>query len=113
LAAVGIYGVLAYLVSQRTQEIGIRLAFGADRSEVVGMVLRQGLALVAVGLVVGLIGAFALTRLMQGLLYGVRPNDPTTFVGVTAVLLVIALIASWLPARRATKVSPIVALRAR
>jgi ABC-type antimicrobial peptide transport system permease subunit len=113
LAAVGIYGVLAYLVSQRTPEIGIRMAFGADRSQVVGMVLRQGFSLVAVGIVAGLIGAFALTRLMQGLLYGVRPNDPITFVAVTALLLFVALMASFLPARRATRVSPIIALRAR
>ena len=106
LAAVGIYGVLAYLVSQRTQEIGIRLAIGADRSQVLGMVLRQGLSLAAVGIVVGLIGAFALTRLMQSLLYEVRPNDPITFVAVAAALLLIALMASFLPARRATRVSP-------
>ena len=113
LAAVGIYGVLAYLVSQRTQEIGIRLAIGADRSQVLGMVLRQGLSLAAVGIVVGLIGAFALTRLMQSLLYGVRPNDPITFVAVAAALLLIALAASFLPARRATRVSPTIALGAR
>ena len=112
LAAVGIYGVLAYLVSQRTQEIGIRLAIGADRSQVLGMVLRQGLSLAAVGIVVGLIGAFALTRLMQSLLYEVRPNDPTTFVAVAAALLLIALVASFLPAWRATRVSPMIALRA-
>ncbi len=111
LAAVGIYGVLAYLVSQRTQEIGIRLAIGADRSQVLGMVLRQGLSLAAVGIVVGLIGAFALTRLMQSLLYEVRPNDPITFVAVAAALLLIALMASFLPARRATRVSPMIALR--
>ena len=113
LAAVGIYGVLAYLVSQRTQEIGIRLAIGADRSQVLGMVLRQGLSLAAVGIVVGLIGAFALTRLMQSLLYEVRPNDPITFVAVAAALLLIALAASFLPARRATRVSPTIALGAR
>ena len=113
LAAVGIYGVLAYLVSQRTQEIGIRLAIGADRSQVLGMVLRQGLSLAAIGIVVGLIGAFALTRLMQSLLYEVRPNDPITFVAVAAALLLVALMASFLPARRATKVSPMIALRGR
>jgi predicted permease len=112
LAAVGIYGVLAYLVSQRTQEIGIRLAMGADLSQVLGMVLRQGLSLASVGIVVGLIGAFALTRLMQSLLYGVRPNDPITFIAVALALLLIALLASFLPARRATRVSPIVAVRA-
>jgi predicted permease len=112
LAAVGIYGVLAYVVSQRTQEIGIRVAIGADRSNVLGMVLRQGLSLAGIGIAVGLMGAFALTRLMQGLLYEIRPNDPLTFVAVAGVLLLIALAASFLPARRATKVSPTIALRA-
>ena len=111
LAAVGIYGVLAYLVSQRTQEIGIRVALGADRSQVLGMVLRQGLSLAAAGIVAGLFGAFALTRLMGSLLYEVRPNDPMTFVAVAAALLLIALLASFLPARRATRVSPMIALR--
>ncbi len=99
-------------MSQRTQEIGIRLAIGADRSQVLGMVLRQGLSLAAIGIVVGLIGAFALTRLMQSLLYEVHPNDPITFVAVAAAVLVIALAASFLPARRATKVSPMSALGA-
>ena len=113
LAAVGIYGVLAYHVSQRTQEIGIRLAIGADRSQVLGMVLRQGLSLAAVGIVVGLAGAFALTRLMANLLYEVRPNDPITFVAVAAALLLVALAASVLPAWRATRVSPTIALGAR
>src|SRR5262245_25124029 len=113
LAAVGLYGVLAYLVAQRTQEIGIRLAIGADRSRILVMVLRQGLSLAAAGLVIGLLGALALTRLMQGLLYGVGPNDPITFVTVAAVLLLVALAASFLPARRATKVSPITALGTR
>ena len=112
LAAVGIYGVLAYVVSQRTQEIGIRLAIGADRSQVLGMVLRQGLLLAGVGIVAGLAGAFALTRVMKGLLYNVRPTDPLTFAAVAAALLLIALLASLLPARRATRVSPISALRA-
>jgi predicted permease len=112
LAAVGIYGVLAYLVSQRAQEIGIRLALGADRSHVLAMVLRQGLALAAVGIVLGLIGAVALTRLMQSLLYNVSPNDPMTFVAVTAAVLLVALMAGFLPAWRAVKVSPMIALRA-
>ena len=112
LAAVGIYGVLAYVVSQRTQEIGIMLAIGADRSRVLGMVLRQGLSLAAVGVAFGLIGAFALTRLMQSLLYQVRPDDPITFVVVASALLLIAAIASLLPARRATRISPMIALRA-
>ena len=113
LAAVGIYGVLAYVVSQRTQEIGIRLALGADRSQVLGMVLRQGITLAAVGIVVGLISAFALTRLMQSMLYEVQPNDPVTFVTVAAALLLIALTASFVPALRATRVSPTMSLRAR
>jgi predicted permease len=112
LAAVGIYGVLAYLVSQRTPEIGIRLALGADRRQVISMVLKHGLSLAAGGIAIGLPAALALTRLMQSVLYGVGPNDPMTFAAVTAVLLLIALIASVLPALRATRVSPIVALRA-
>ncbi len=112
LAAVGISGVLAYLVSRRTQEIGVRLALGAGRSQVLAMVLRQGLSLAAVGIVVGLTGAFVLTRLMESLLYEVRPNDPITFVAVAAAVLLVALVASVLPARRATKVSPVTALRA-
>jgi putative ABC transport system permease protein len=113
LAAVGIYGVVAYHVSQRTQEIGIRLAIGADRAQVLGMVLRQGLSLAGVGIVAGLIGAFVLTRLMASLLYEVGPTDPITFVGVAAALLLVALAASMLPALRATRVSPTIALGAR
>ena len=93
--------------------MGIRLALGANRSQVLGMVFRQGVSLAGVGIVVGLIGAFALTRLMQGLLYGVRPNDPIRFVAVAATLLLIALAASFLPARRATRVSPTTTLGAR
>jgi ABC-type antimicrobial peptide transport system permease subunit len=112
LAAVGIYGVLAYLVSQRTQEIGIRLAIGADRSVVLRMILRQGVALALSGIGVGLIAALGLTRLMQTLLYQVEPVDPITFVAVPLILLVIALTASYVPALRATKVSPVIALRA-
>lgn len=111
LAAVGIYGVLAYLVSQRTQEIGIRLAIGADRSEVLRMILRQGLTLAVAGVAVGLAAALLLTRLMQSLLYEVGPADPVTFVAVPIILLVVSLAASYLPARRATRVSPLIALR--
>jgi putative ABC transport system permease protein len=112
LAAVGIYGVVAYLVSQRTQEIGIRLAMGAERSQVLGMVLRHGLSLATAGIVIGLSGAFALTRLMASQLYQVRASDPFTFAAVAVLLMLIALGASVLPARRATRVSPTVALRA-
>jgi len=111
LAAVGIYGVLAYLVSQRTQEIGIRLAIGADRSEVLRMILRQGLTLALGGVAVGVAAAFLLTRLMQSLLYEVKPADPVTFVAVPVILLLVSFIASYVPALRATKVSPLIALR--
>jgi predicted permease len=111
LAAVGIYGVLAYLVALRTQEIGIRLAIGADRSQVLTMILGQGLKLAAAGIVMGLAAAFLLTRLMQSLLYQVQPSDPLTFVAVPLALLIVSLIASYLPALRATRVSPVIALR--
>jgi putative ABC transport system permease protein len=98
-------------VSQRTHEIGIRLALGADRSQVLRMILRQGITLAAGGVVVGLAAALALTRLMAGLLYQVRASDPLTFTVVPLVLLLVALVASYLPARRATRVSPVIALR--
>ena len=111
LAAVGIYGVLAHVVSQRTPEIGIRLALGADQSQVLGMVLRHGLSLAAAGIAGGLAAAFALTRLMRSMLYAVGPNDPLTFGAVAAALLLIALAASLVPGWRATRVAPVVALR--
>jgi ABC-type antimicrobial peptide transport system permease subunit len=112
LGALGIYGVLAYLVNQRTREIGVRLALGAKPSDVLWMVVGRGLWLAGFGVVIGLVAAVALTRLMQGVLYGVTPTDPLTFVGVAAALLAVAGFASWLPARRATRVDPLVALRA-
>jgi predicted permease len=111
LAAVGIYGVLSYLVARRTHEIGIRLAIGADRTQVMGLVLQQGLTLAAAGIIAGVVAALLLTRLMQSLLYEVGPADPGTFVVVTAALLAVSLLASALPAFRATRVSPLVALR--
>jgi putative ABC transport system permease protein len=111
LAAVGIYGVLAYLVAQRTHEIGIRLAIGADRSQVLAMILKQGLSLSAVGIAAGVAAAFALTRLMQSLLYGVTAADPATFIVVPLALLLVSLVASYIPARRATHVPPTIALR--
>jgi len=111
LATVGIYGVLSYLVSQRTHEIGIRLAIGADRPQVLGMILRQGVTLALGGVVVGLAAAFALTRLMESQLYQVKPSDPVTFAVVPLALLVVAVVASYLPALRATRVSPVRALR--
>jgi putative ABC transport system permease protein len=111
LAAVGIYGVLSYLVARRTHEIGIRLAVGADRMQVLTMVLKQGLTLAGVGIVVGLAAALALTRLMRSLLYQVRPSDPETFVLVSLALVGVAVLAGAVPAYRATRVSPLIALR--
>lgn len=112
LAGVGLYGVLAYDVSQRTREIGIRAAIGATRGQIVAQVLRQGLGKSALGLGVGLAGAFFLTGYMRSLLFDVSPADPMSFIAVPPLLLAIAAIASWLPARRAANVDPIVALRA-
>jgi predicted permease len=111
LAAIGLYGVIAYVVTQRTREFGIRFALGATRRDVLQLVLAHGMKLVAIGLVLGVAGAFSLTHLLTKLLYEIKPNDPLTFVGVSAVLLVVALFASWLPARRAAKVDPMEALR--
>ena len=111
LAAVGIYGVMAYSVAQRTREIGIRVALGAQRGEVVRLLLGQGTRFAAFGVILGLAGAFALTRLMADLLYGVRPTDPLTFAGVAILLAAVSLAACYFPARRAMRVDPIVALR--
>jgi len=112
LAALGIYGVMAYSVSQRTQEIGVRMALGAEPRVVVTMMLRQGLRLVALGLALGFAGAWFSAQLLSSLLYGVSPHDPPTFAAVPALLAAVALVACWLPSRRATRIDPIVALRA-
>jgi putative ABC transport system permease protein len=112
LAALGIYGVIAYAVSQRTREIGVRVALGATRHDVLRLVVGQGMRMAGIGLAVGLVGALAATRLLRGLLFGVAPSDPLTLVTVLVVLGAVALVASYLPARRAARVDPLEALRA-
>jgi len=111
LAAVGIYGVVAYFVSRRTREIGIRMALGSSRGEVVGLVLRQGAGLVGLGLAIGIVGAAGLALLLRSLLLGLHPWDPLAFAGVVAALLLASFFACFVPARRATRVDPLVALR--
>jgi putative ABC transport system permease protein len=110
LAAVGIYGVMAYSVVQRTQEIGIRMALGAQRSDVLRLVVRQGMTLAAIGVVVGLVGALGLTRVISNLLFGVGASDPTTFIVISLLLIAVAFAACYLPARRAAKLDPVIAL---
>ncbi|NIM51039.1 MAG: FtsX-like permease family protein [Gemmatimonadales bacterium] len=112
LATVGVYGVISYVVSQRTREIGVRIALGAASSTVTGMVLRQGLVLAVIGVALGLAAAYGLTRLMTGLLFGVSALDPLTYAMVAVSLTGVALMASYLPARRAASVDPMEALRA-
>jgi putative ABC transport system permease protein len=112
LSAVGLYGVLAFTVARRTGEIGIRMALGATRADIGRMVVGQGLGLVAIALTIGVIGALAIGRLLQSLLFGVSPRDPLTYAVVLGVLTVVALLACWIPARRASGVAPAEALRA-
>ena len=112
LTAIGIYGVLAYSVAQRTSEIGIRIALGAGKSSIFRLIVGQAMTLVGISLVIGLAGAFAATRLLNSLLFGVGASDPGTFAGIVLLVSAVAFIAAWLPARRATRVDPIIALRA-
>jgi putative ABC transport system permease protein len=112
LAAIGIYGLLAYVVTQRTAEIGVRLAMGATPRDVVGLFVREGAALTIVGVVAGLAGALAAARALTTLLFGVTATDPVTFIVVASVLMTVALAASYIPARRAARVDPMTALRA-
>jgi putative ABC transport system permease protein len=111
IAAIGIYGVLAYAVTQRTREIGIRMALGAQPREVRRLVLRQGIQLIAPGIAIGIAGAVGFTRYLEGMLFGLTPLDPSTFMAVSLLFAVIALLACYVPARRATKVDPLVSLR--
>jgi ABC-type antimicrobial peptide transport system permease subunit len=111
LAAVGLYGLVSFAVAQRTRDIGIRMALGASRGRVLADVLRDGMTLATLGTAFGLAGAVALTRVLGSLLFEVSPRDPATLVIVASVLAAVTLVASWLPARRATRVDPMVALR--
>jgi putative ABC transport system permease protein len=112
LASIGLYGVMSYNVTQRSRELGVRLALGAATKDLLGLVLRQGMRLVIIGVMVGLVAALAATRLLRSMLFNVSSSDPLTFVLIALLLLGVSLVAIWIPARRATKVDPIVALRA-
>ena len=111
LATIGIYGVMAYLVNQGTRELGIRIALGASQRNIVSLVVRQGMALAVSGVIIGLTGAFLLTRLIRGLLFGVETTDPITFAGISLLLAMIALLASYIPAQRAARIDPLISLR--
>jgi ABC-type antimicrobial peptide transport system permease subunit len=111
LSAVGIYGVVMYGVTQRTRDIGVRMALGARPAQVLGSILRDGMRLAVIGLAIGIGGALALTRVLRAQLFETSPTDPTTFGAIVVLLAAVAAVASWLPARRATRVDPMVALR--
>jgi ABC-type antimicrobial peptide transport system permease subunit len=111
LAAIGIYGVMTYTFSQRTQEIGIRMALGAQRADILRLAISEGMLLVAVGLGTGILGALVLTRYLRTMLFAVTPTDPLTFTAISTILASVALLACFIPAQRATEVDPLVALR--
>jgi putative ABC transport system permease protein len=111
LAALGIFGVMAYAVAQRTNELGIRIALGAQPRNIMALVMKQGMKLAALGVLLGLIGAMSMTRWLVSLLYGVSATDPLTFALIALLPMIVAMLACWIPARRATKVDPIIALR--
>ncbi len=111
IVIVGVYGVISYFVAQRTHEIGVRMALGATQTSVLRLVLRQGALLAVAGVAIGVAASLALARVLRGLLYGIAPSDPATLVGITALLMIVVLAASWIPARRATRVDPLIALR--
>jgi ABC-type antimicrobial peptide transport system permease subunit len=111
LAAIGIYGVMSYLVAQRNHEVGLRMALGAGQRQVLSLIMKRGIALSLIGVGLGIAGALALTRFIKSLLYGVYPTDPPTFLVVSVLLLAVSLVAIYIPARRATKVDPMVVLR--
>ena len=111
MAVIGLYGVISFMAKQRTQEIGVRMALGASRENILFLIGREGLRLIAIGGILGIVASLALSRTLKSLLFNVAPHDPATFVGVALLLLVVALAATLIPARSATKVDPIVALR--